>query len=172
MIVSSASLEAYSSSPSGELMAMIRMHQISSVTIARAIGHICEGYFIFKEIVDNVNQGEKQMEEKVDEEEYFDHKRHLVHSPRAVLQRLRLYLYFFQCLPTRPRERSSASNIVSYTLSTLVHDQQFVVERMEMIEKRNKKMMEHEKKKTRFLKIMMDTLQKLCGSGDDADDVL
>ncbi|KAH0712491.1 hypothetical protein KY289_008450 [Solanum tuberosum] len=154
MIVNSASLEAYSSSQSGELMAMTTMHQISSATIARAISHICEGYFIFKEIADNVNQGEKQMEENVDEEEYFDHKR------------------FVSRLPIRPRERSSASSIISSTFSTLVHDQQFVDERMEMMERRNKKMMGHVKKKTRFLKKMMDTLQKFYGSGDDADDVL
>uniref|UniRef100_M1DP33 Uncharacterized protein n=1 Tax=Solanum tuberosum TaxID=4113 RepID=M1DP33_SOLTU len=146
-------------------------------------------YFIFKEIADNVNQGEKQMEENIDEEEYFDHKRFVsvnttncepINANHTVVREFyadSAKTIFVEDLvatrlPTRPRERSLASSIVSSTLSTLVHDQQFVDERMEMMEKRNKKMMEHEKKKTRFLKKMMDMLQKFCGSGDDVDDVL
>ncbi|KAH0655719.1 hypothetical protein KY285_030601 [Solanum tuberosum] len=69
-------------------------------------------------------------------------------------------------LPTGPRKSSSASGSSTSTLSTLVHDNQILKNMMAKMGRRKKKMTEHEKKKSKFLKKMMSTLRKLCVLGD------
>ena|SRR5688572_17548481 len=78
-----------------------------------------------------------------------------------------------QRLPSGPEASSSStSGMTSTTLSTIVTEQQNIRDRLAKIERRQQKSKEHEKRKTKFLNKMMDTLRKFCGSGsgDDEDE--
>ena len=80
-----------------------------------------------------------------------------------------------QCLHTVPGEcSSSTSGMISSALSTVVIEQQHIKDRLAKVERRQKKMKDHEKRKTKFLNRMMDTLRKFCssGSGDDEDEAV
>ncbi|KAH0696147.1 hypothetical protein KY290_013519 [Solanum tuberosum] len=73
-------------------------------------------------------------------------------------------------LPTGLGESSSTSSSTHSIISTLVQDQQILKYMMTKMVRRQKKMREHEKKKSKFLNKMMSTLRKFCGLGDEADD--